>query len=167
MTNVDTYKYNSSENVTIDHIAIAVTDIASSLQWFRDVLGFTLVDQQEIQGRLTGMKIAILKFGSATFVLVQGTTPESQISKFVEENGPGVQHVALKVDDVEAVARSITQRGGQIDTKIVSTGAAKQTFVKRERLSGIMIELIERDDSELSKESITSLFEELEKKNSF
>src|ERR1700743_3121244 len=83
----------------IDHIAIAVVDLESAVQFYSEVLGFRLVRRLHINGKKTGMRSAEMEYEGLKFVLCQGTEPESQVSRLVSNFGPGVAHIALQVDD--------------------------------------------------------------------
>src|ERR1700688_2143493 len=94
----------SKHATAIDHVAIAVPELEQSIAFFTGVLGFELHERRKTEGEHTAMISAVLKAGPLTFVLLQGTSPQSQVSKFVEHYGPGVQHIAIAVEDLPAVA---------------------------------------------------------------
>src|SRR5690348_1361554 len=81
----------------IDHIAFAVRDLEEGIRFFTEMLGFELIQRRTITGKKTGMISAELEHGPIKFVLCQGTEPESQVSKLIENYGPGVGHIALAV----------------------------------------------------------------------
>src|SRR5260370_11772889 len=87
-----------------DHIAVAVPDLEASISWFTTVLGFSLKERRNTEGSKTGMISAVLEAGPLNIVLLQGTTPESQVSRFVQHYGPGVQHLAIQVDNIDALS---------------------------------------------------------------
>src|SRR5689334_20851799 len=74
----------------IDHVAVAVDDIAQAIDWYTNTLGFHLVEERETHGEHTSMLSAVVSAGSAVVVLIQGTSPQSQVSRFIEKFGPGV-----------------------------------------------------------------------------
>ena len=78
----------------IDHIAIAVPDLEKSIDFFTTMLGFELYERRKTEGEQTAMISAVLKAGPLTFVLLQGTSPKSQVSRFIEHFGPGVNQPA-------------------------------------------------------------------------
>src|SRR5687768_12271693 len=93
----------------LDHVAIAVRDLEESITFYTDVLGFELTERRKTEGKQTAMISAVLKGGPITVVLLQGTTPESQVSKFVEHFGPGVQHLAIGVENLRELADDLKQ----------------------------------------------------------
>lgn len=153
---------------TIDHVAIAVRDLEEAIAWYRDVLGFELVERRETKGKATGMISAVMKAGDVTFVLLQGTSQDSQVSKYVESFGPGVQHLAVAVDDLERVVDKLKESGIEFDTSIIRSTGLTQIFTRREGCSGMMFEIIQRTGPEgFSDQSVQQLFEELEESDSF
>ncbi|HEY6324503.1 MAG TPA: VOC family protein [Thermoanaerobaculia bacterium] len=151
----------------IDHIAIAVPDLETSIAFFTTVLGFELAERRKTEGRTTAMISAVLKAGPITFVLLQGTSPESQVSRFIEHYGPGVQHIAIAVTDLPAIAAELAQSGLEFDTTVIASPGLRQIFTHRDAGSGLMLELIERQGGDFSDQSVQQLFTQLEKKDAF
>ena len=151
--------------IGIDHIAIAVEDIDSSITWYSSALGFTLLDRSEISGDHSGMVYAVLKCGVSTIVLVQGTSAESQVSKFIAAFGTGMHHIALAVNDLDAALDKATTAGGISDTPVISDEGIRQAFLHRDPKTGVRIELIERHDAPFSEKNVEGLFRALEEKD--
>jgi methylmalonyl-CoA/ethylmalonyl-CoA epimerase len=151
----------------IDHVAIAVHELEASIKFYTDVLGFELKERRRTEGKQTAMISAVLKAGSITVVLLQGTSPESQVSRFVEHFGPGVQHLALGVQNLPEMAGELEAAGMEFDTTIISSPGLRQIFSKRDQGSGVMFEFIERMGGDFSDQSVQQLFEQLEKKDAF
>jgi methylmalonyl-CoA/ethylmalonyl-CoA epimerase len=152
----------------IDHLAIAVRDLDACVAWFESKLGFKIVERRTTNGRKTGMISAVMQLGPLTFVLVQGTDRESQVSRFVEHYGPGVQHVAIRVEGLPNVVRRLEELGVEFATTIIENGSYRQAFTKRDRGTGVMFELIERgEQSGFADQGVRSLFEQLEAQDSF
>jgi methylmalonyl-CoA/ethylmalonyl-CoA epimerase len=157
---------NSFYPTSIDHIAIAVGDLQASVHWFRHVLGFALLETRTVQGVKSGMISAVLRLGGVTIVLMQGTSAQSQISRYVEKFGNGVQHVAFCVDNVSLAMSDLMNNGLPFDTDLINSAGLTQAFTKRDSNTGLMIELISRSDhSGFEGDNIQSLFEQLEKKD--
>jgi methylmalonyl-CoA/ethylmalonyl-CoA epimerase len=152
---------------SIDHIAIAVHDLETSIKFYSEVLGFQLRERRETKGQTTAMVSAVMVAGPITAVLLQGTTPESQVSRFVDNYGAGVQHIAIGVEDLPAMAEDLKGAGMEFDTNVIEGGGLRQIFSHRDPGSGIMFEFIERLGGDFSDESVKNLFEQLEKKNTF
>jgi methylmalonyl-CoA/ethylmalonyl-CoA epimerase len=151
----------------IDHVAIAVRDLEESIKFYTQVLGFELHERRKTEGKHTAMISAVVKAGAITVVLLQGMGPDSQVSKFVESFGPGVQHLAIAVENLPELAESLKAEGLEFDTTIINSPGLRQIFTHREPGSGMMFELIERMGGDFSDASVQSLFEQLEKKDAF
>ena len=152
---------------SIDHIAIAVHDLETSITFFTTRFGFTLHERRKTEGKNTAMISAVLKAGPLTFVLLQGTSPESQVSKFVEHYGAGVQHIAIAVDNLPVIAGELKAAGLEFDTTVIESPGLRQIFTSRDAGSGVMVEFIERLGGDFSDQSVQQLFEQLEKKDAF
>lgn len=151
----------------VDHIAIAVHDLEESIELYSKVLGFQLHERRRTEGRVTAMVSAVMKAGEVTVVLLQGTSPESQVSKFIEHYGPGVQHIAISVEDLPKMVEDLKGAGLEFDTNVISSPGLRQIFTHRDKGSGMMFEFIERLGGDFSDESVKNLFEQLEAKDSF
>jgi methylmalonyl-CoA epimerase len=155
--------------INVDHIAIAVPDLEKSIKFFEEVLGFETVERRETKGKKTGMVSAVLKAGPITVVLLQGTSPESQVSRYVESYGPGVQHIAIGVQNLETLVGGLRESGVAFDTKVIRGSGLLQIFTQRDPDSGMMFELIEHtaEGGDFTDQSVQQLFEQLEEKDSF
>lgn len=152
----------------IDHVAIAVRDLEESLRFYVDVLGFRLMQRRVINGQRTGMISAEIEHNGIKFVLCQGTEPESQVSMLIEKFGPGVAHIALAVDDVEAASAELEERGMRFDTSIIRGPGLTQLFSSRDMNSGMSFEFIQRNgEEEFSEQNVNELFAQLEKSGAY
>lgn len=153
----------------IDHIAVAVPNLEKSIAWYRDVLGFQVKETRETLGRATAMTSAVLRAGPITVVLIQGTTSESQVTRYIDHYGPGVQHIAFSVKDLGKLADRLKRSGVEFDTTLIEGQGIRQIFTKRDPDSGMMYEFIERteEDGRFTDESVQQLFEQLEANDSF
>lgn len=151
-------------NSRVDHVAIAVKDIEEALLLYRDLFGFEVLKHREIQGAFSGMKSVELDAGGFSIVLVQGTGPESQVSRYIDEYGPGVQHIAVAVDDVEALSDKLKATGVKFATSVIRGDGLVQIFTQRESNCGMMFEFIERVSTVpgFEQSNIQQLFEQLE-----
>lgn len=152
----------------VDHLAIAVNDLEAAVAFYRDRLGFREAERRTTQGVKTGMESAVMEGGPLKIVLLRGTSPESQVSRYVAEYGPGVQHVAFRVTGIADVVADLTERGLAFDTEIIRGAGLTQAFSTRDPISGMMFEFVERTGEEgFQDQNVQQLFESLEKKGSF
>jgi methylmalonyl-CoA/ethylmalonyl-CoA epimerase len=153
--------------IGIDHVAIAVENLRESIRWYVECLGFTLLEERVTSGARTSMLSAVLSGGGATIVLVQGTSPDSQVSRFIEHYGPGVQHLALRVSDMSKAVARIASSGGALDTTLIEGDGLRQAFLRRDRGSGVRVEITERRGGTFTDATITQLFREFESRELF
>jgi methylmalonyl-CoA/ethylmalonyl-CoA epimerase len=153
----------------IDHIAIAVVDLEQALFLYQNVFGFELLERRQVDGVFSGMRSAELSVGGFSIVLVQGTGPESQVSRYIERYGPGVQHVAIAVDDVQAVTDTLKSTGMHFATNVIRGDGLIQVFTRRDPNCGMMFEFIERKSHAegFDPANIQQLFSQLEASNIF
>jgi methylmalonyl-CoA epimerase len=152
----------------IDHIAIAVTDLEEATKFYRDTLGMKVTERRVTEGAKSGMISVVLSSGAFSIVLLEGADQRSQVSQYIEEFGPGVQHVAFQVSEIEETSEILKKRGVDFATNIIIGNGLKQIFSRRDKASGMMIELIERTGEEgFQEDSVNSLFEQLESSGDF
>lgn len=152
--------------VGIDHVAVAVEDLEAAIGWYANCLGFTLVERRITHGERTSMETAILSAGNARVVLIQGTGPESQVSRYIQQFGMGVQHLAFAVSNLDEAIRRVTNAGGALDTDQIEDVGIRQAFLRRDPGSGVRIELIERSGvATFTDRSVERLFRAFEERN--
>jgi methylmalonyl-CoA/ethylmalonyl-CoA epimerase len=152
----------------IDHIAIAVKDLDAGIEFFSNVLGFTLNRRRIVQGQRTGMVSAEMEHNNIKFVLCQGTESESQVSRLITNFGPGVAHIALNVTDVQAAADELSLHGMDFDTTVIKGSGLQQVFSSRDSNTGLSFEFIERcGEEDFLEENVQELFAQLEKSGAY
>ena len=154
-----------SNVIGIDHVAVAVDDLAGAIEWARGKLGCALVEERETLGRRSGMKSAVLRLGGMVIVLVQGTNEDSQVTQFVDRHGPGVQHIALQVRNLGQAITTLEASGMEFSTPRLDGEGLSQIFALRDPKTGLMIEVIERRNyAGFSDENVRRLFNSLEQR---
>lgn len=147
----------------IDHVAVAVLDLEQAISDYQNIWGFDFVERRETSGEKTGMISAVMKGNEFTIVLIQGLQELSQVSQYIKKYGPGVQHLAIKVDNLESVVSVLRDKGVSFATNIITGPGLRQIFSKREPNSGMMFEFIERtDNDEFLEDNINDLFSQME-----
>jgi methylmalonyl-CoA/ethylmalonyl-CoA epimerase len=133
------------EGVTgVDHIGIAVKSLAEALPFWRDALGLEFAGIEEVPSEK--VRVAILKSpgpGGARVELLEPTAPDSPIARHLEKRGPGIHHVALKVDDVAARMAALAKAGTPALDGAPRPGAegAQVTFIHPRSAGGVLVEL--------------------------
>ena len=127
----------------INHIGVAVASIEEALPFYRDSLGMTFSGTEEVESQQ--VKVAFLAIGESKIELLEPTSPESAVAKFLEKNGPGVHHVAYGVDDIEAAIARLTAAGTRMIDAAPRAGAhgARIAFIHPKSSGGVLTELCE------------------------
>ncbi len=128
----------------VDHIGIAVSNLEESIKFYQDVLGLELHGTEVVEEQK--VKVAFLPVGDTEVELLEATAPDSPIAKFIEAKGQGVQHIAFRVDDIEAALEDMKAKGIRlIDEKPrYGAGGARIAFLHPKSTNGVLIELCER-----------------------
>lgn len=128
----------------VDHIGIAVSNLEESVKFYEEALGFHLHGTEVVEEQK--VKVAFLPVGDTEIELLEATSGDSPIAKFIETKGQGVQHLAFRVDNIEAALESMRAKGIRlIDEKPrYGAGGAKIAFLHPKSTGGVLIELCER-----------------------
>ncbi|ASP76463.1 hypothetical protein CDO28_34370 (plasmid) [Sinorhizobium meliloti] len=157
-----------NQAVRIDHVAIAVENLEHAVHFYEKMLGFQTVERWSIEGSFSGMNAAVIEAGNVSFVLVEGRSPTSNVCRYIKAFGPGVQHIAIEVDDIDAAFSDLESRGFAFIGGIYDFGGLKQIFSRRDANSGIQIEIISRGSSaRFEKGNVQRLFEIMEREDVF
>jgi methylmalonyl-CoA/ethylmalonyl-CoA epimerase len=128
----------------VDHIGIAVKDLAEAMKFYEAMglksAGTEVVEEQKV-------KVAFFPCGDSEVELLESTSPDGPIAKYIEKNGPGIQHLAFKVDNIEKALAELKEKGFRlIDEKPrYGAGGAKIAFIHPKTSFGVLVELSERD----------------------
>ena len=156
----------SGNAVRIDHVAIAVRDLEDAIAQLRDRYGFELLERRQVSGAISGMDSATMQAGGVTFVLCQGDSPESNVSRYIEHYGPGVQHVALSVRDQPGLHTDLRERSADLLTGIIHAPGLDQSFTRRDHNTGIQLEFVTRTDNDgFHDNNVRELFTAMEREN--
>lgn len=125
----------------LDHIGIAVSDLPASLAFFRDTLGLHLEASEEIASQK--VRAHFLATGQSSLEILEATAPDSPIAKYLEKRGPGIHHVALRVDDIAAALEHLKARGVRLIDERPRPGAegALVAFIHPSAAHGVLVEL--------------------------
>lgn len=129
----------------VDHIGIAVKNLDETLKFYTEVLGLQLQGTEVVEEQK--VRVAFLPVGDTEVELLESTTEDGPIAKFIEKNGEGVQHIAFKVDDIEAAIEEMKAKGMMmIDEKPrYGAGGAKIAFMHPKSTYRVLVELSERE----------------------
>jgi len=129
---------------TLDHIGIAVGDLAQALAFYRDALGLEVEPPEEVASQR--VRAHFVPLGDSALELLEPTAPDSPIAKFIEKRGPGVHHVTLRVDDIREALARLKARGIRLIDESPREGAegALIAFVHPASTHGVLVELKQR-----------------------
>ena len=131
----------------VDHIGIAVNDLASTKEFYKNSLGIEHLPEDEVVEEQK-VKVSFFPCGDAELEFLETTTPDGPIGKFIEKNGgrDGIQHVALRVDNIEAAIADLMEKGiRMIDEKPrYGAGGSAIAIVHPKATGGALLELCQR-----------------------
>jgi methylmalonyl-CoA/ethylmalonyl-CoA epimerase len=129
----------------IDHVGVAVADLDEAIAFYRDSFGMRLAHQETNEEQ--GVREAMMAVGdSGSFIqLLAPLSAESTIAKFLDRSGPGIQQMAYRVTDVEAVSAVLRERGLRLlyDEPRRGTSDSRINFVHPKDAGGILVELVQ------------------------
>ena len=136
----------------IDHIGIATTGIEDVASIYRDMLGVHVTETEAVSGQK--VRVAMLAIGESRIELLEATSDDSPISKFLAKRGPGIHHIALRVDDIQATLADLKSKGARLIDEEPRTGAGGclVAFVHPSSTGGVLIELVENAGDKTSHE---------------
>ena len=130
---------------TIDHVGIAVPDLDEAIAFYAQAFGVQSVHEETNEEQ--GVREAMLAVGSGEtrIQLLAPLTPESTIARFIDRNGPGLQQLAFRVEDVEAVSATLRERGLPLLSTSPKRGTSdsRVNFVHPKDAGGVLVELVE------------------------
>ena len=128
----------------IDHIGIAVNSIEESLKFWQDTLGIKCTEVETVEDQK--VKTAFLPLKDSEVELLEATSPESPIAKFIEKKGEGIHHLAIRVDDLEKALAELKEKGVKLidETPRKGAGGAMIAFIHPKATGGILLELSQR-----------------------
>ena len=132
------------EVTKIDHIGIAVGDLRSAKRFFEASLGL----QVEREETLGDMKIAFVPVGGVNIELIESTTPEGVISKFIAKRGEGIHHIAYEVPNVAAALDALKAQGVKLvdDTPRAGAHGKQVAFLHPKSAFGVLTELVSKKE---------------------
>jgi methylmalonyl-CoA/ethylmalonyl-CoA epimerase len=128
----------------IDHLGIAVNSIDEGKNFWTDVLGLKFEGSETVEAQK--VTTAFFPVGESEVELLESTSPDGPVAKFIEKKGQGIQHVAFRVDNIDAALEELKEKGIRlIDEKPrMGAGGAKIAFLHPKATQGVLVELCER-----------------------
>lgn len=127
----------------INHIALAVNDMDEALKFWRDALGLEMERVEEVPAEKA--KVAFFPVGGTEIELVQPTADDTGLAQYLEKRGPGLHHICVEVDDIEAMMTHLSEKGVRMinEEARVRDDGVKYAFVHPKSTHGVLVELYE------------------------
>ena len=129
----------------IDHVGIAVPDLDDAIAFYRDTFGMELAHEETNEEQ--GVREAMMAVGDSgsCIQLLAPLTPESTIAKFLDRSGPGIQQLAYRAADLDAVSATLRERGMRLLYPEAKRGTSNSrvNFIHPKDARGILVELVE------------------------
>lgn len=128
----------------VNHIGIAVESLNKALKLYRDTLGLEPIEIEEVPSM--SLTAAKLRPGETDIELLESVEGAGPIGKFVEKNGPGIHHICLEVDDIEAALDELKTAGYRLIDKEprIGAGGYRVAFLHPKSCGGVLLELAEK-----------------------
>lgn len=127
----------------VNHVAIVVPDIEGALNFWRDGLGIELSHVEEVPSQKS--RVAFMPLGDSEVELVQPTTDDSGVAKFLAERGMGMHHLCFEVDDIEGMLADLKMKGIRlINETALDLEGRRVAFVHPKSANGVLVELYQR-----------------------
>lgn len=125
----------------INHIGIAVKSLDDSIPFYRDNLRMALAGIEEVSEQK--VRVAMLRVGESMIELLEPTSAESPVAKFIEKNGAGIHHIAYEVADIEAAIASLLADGARMVDETPRDGAhgSRIAFIHPKSSNGVLTEI--------------------------
>jgi methylmalonyl-CoA/ethylmalonyl-CoA epimerase len=134
---------NPSE-IIIQHLGVAVESIDAALAFWRDALGLELKGVEIVEDQ--GVRVAMLPIGESRIELLEATGEETPVGKFLAKRGPGIHHLCVEVDDINARLSELKAHGSRLidEQPRIGAGGALVAFIHPSSTGGVLIELTQR-----------------------
>ncbi len=124
----------------LHHVAVAVESVDQALRFYCDLLGLEVTQVMTLEDR--GLKVALIDAGNSEVELLEPTTEDNTVRRFLERRGPGLHHICFQVDDVEAAMRELGGRGAEFVEPVPREGAVGLVaFMPPAVADGVLVEL--------------------------
>ena len=132
----------------INHLGIATREIAGALKFWEDALGLENVHTEIVEDQK--VRVAMLPLGESRIELLEPTSEDSPISKFLEKRGSGIHHIAVEVTDIEASLAKLKEKGIRLidETPRIGAEGCLVAFVHPSSANGVLLELVQTSSAE-------------------
>lgn len=127
----------------IDHVGIAISDLSAAKRLYEDLLGLKLTREEVVADQ--GVRTFFYPIAGVKLELLESTTPDGPIARHLEKRGPGMQHLAVEVEDIDAAIRELKAKGVRMLDEVPRKGVedTRIAFVHPKDTHGVLLELVE------------------------
>lgn len=131
------------EPLPLDHVAIAVRSISEALPTFQRLTGGESSTPERVESQ--GVAVAFVGSGEGRLELLEATSPESTVARFLDRRGPGLHHLAYRVPDLAAALDRLAADGVELIDRVPRAGAGghRVAFLHPRSTGGVLVELVE------------------------
>ena len=139
---------SNQKGITIQHLGVAVESIEGALAFWRDALGLELKGVETVDDQ--GVRVAMLPIGESRIELLEASGEDTPVGKFLAKRGPGIHHLCVEVDDINAKLGELKARGARLidERPRIGAGGALVAFVHPSSTGGVLIELTQKGSEE-------------------
>ena len=129
----------------INHLGIATKDIGEALKFWAGALGLENVHTETVEDQK--VRVAMLPLGESRIELLEPTSEDSPITKFLEKRGGGIHHIAVEVEDIDAALAKLKREGARLIDEKPRIGAegCLVAFVHPSSANGVLLELVQEN----------------------
>jgi len=127
----------------IDHVGIAVEDLDAAVALYRDALGMSVAHRETVADQ--GVEAVLLDVGDAHIELLAPLAPDTAVGRFLQRRGPGLHHVAYRVDSIEEALSQLAQSGLRLIDERPRAGirGSRVAFLHPSSTGGVLTEIVE------------------------
>lgn len=135
-----------AHHIQLAHVAVVVEDVEKALDFWRGVLGLEMKELRDAPAEAA--RVAFLPVGESEIELVQPTSTDSGMARFLSKHGAGLHHICLEVEDIEAAMDQLKAKGVRLINETPLTGAdgKRYAFIHPQSATGVLVELYETAD---------------------
>lgn len=132
----------------LEHIGIAVKDLGAALAFYRDALDLEIDAPEDVESQR--VRAHFIPVGESKLELLEATTAESPIAKYIEKRGPGIHHITLRVEDIHVVLARLKAKGVRLIDEVARPGAEHSlvAFIHPSAAHGVLVELKQAPDKD-------------------
>jgi len=129
--------------IRVNHIAVVARDFDTAVGFWRDVIGLPVTETEDNEAE--AVKVAFLSIGNTDVELIAPTTEDSGVAKYLDKRGPGMHHLCIEVDDIDATMQEMAAKGVEMINEAPRTreSGVRYAFTHPKSTGGVMIELYE------------------------